>query len=301
MRHLLIFSLFVYLAFPQEVFASYELIVVQGISKSGQTFVTRNNNSGDESEVFIGKRVTFTSENTSVIARAREITQEFVQWEIENDFTEAPFQRGSLVTMYDTTEYLWTLTPEKIKRKFIRNRVFIPRRSLEYGLSFSGGLSESVTETLPDNADRGGYNFDFVFRKQYDLNWALAFGIRYDREVVNLTASSLTNQRFMGTTELRYYFDPMFGFYNAQIGLGLGLGFGQSRTETPGLATFGNALLLPSTKIGISFPVDRDTDVEFSAAFESFRLDEEDLDGADQTTNLDSARVSVFYRIYLED
>lgn len=299
MRHLILIC-FLFIG-TRNIWASYELIVIQGISKERQTFITRNNNSGDDSEVFVGKRVTFTSENTSVIARAREVTREFIQWEIENDFTEAPFDRGSLVTMYDTTEYLWTLTPEKIKRKFIRNRAFIPRRSLEYGLSLAGGLSESVTETLPDNADRGGYHFDFVFRKQYSLNWAIAFGLRYDREIVNLTASSLTNQRFMGTGELRYYFDPMYDFYNAQIGLGIGLGFGQSRTETPGIATFGNALLLPATKLAISFPIDRETDVEFSGAFESFRLDEEDLDGDDQTTNLNSARISVFYRIYLKD
>lgn len=297
-------QLIVSLFFFQTILSSamaYELVVIQGISKERQTFITRNNNSGDESEVFVGKRVTFTSENTSVIAKAREVTREFIQWDIENDFTETPFQRGSLVTMYDATEYLWTLTPEKIKRKFIRNRVFVPRRSLEYGFSLSSGLSESVTETLPDNSDRGGYHFDLVFRKQYSLNWAMAYGIRYDYEIVNLTNSSLTNQRFMGTLEARYYFDPMFDFYNAQIGLGLGMGYGQSRTETPGLATFGNAFLLPSTRLAITFPIDRKSDVEFSGSFESFRLDEEQVDGSDQTTNLDSTRVTVFYRVYLDD
>ncbi len=298
MRNQLFLLFFIFVTVSLSRAYSFELVIIQGLSKEKQSFVTRNN---EESDVFIGKRATFTSENTSVIARAIEVTREFVQWEIENDFTDTPFPRGTLVTMYDTTEYLWTLTPEKVKRQFIQSRVFIPRRSLEGVFSLARALSESVTDTLPTNADRGGYHFELVYRRQYNINWAMAYGIRYDREIVNLPDSSLTNQRFMGTAELRYYFDPMYDFYNAQVGLGLGVGFGQSRTETTGIATYGNAVLLPSTKISLTFPIDKDSDFEFSGAFESFRLDEEDVDSRDQTTNLDSTRVSIAYRRYFQE
>ena len=276
---------------------AYELVVIQGISKEKQTFVTRNS---EYSDIFIGKKATFTSEDTSVIAKAIEVTREFVQWELSNDFTDTPFPRGALVTMYDTTEYLWALTPEVIKRKFIKNRVFTPRRSFEAAISLARGLSESVTDTSAVNADRGGYHFDFSYRKQFNIHWALSYGLRYDREVINLPDSSLLNQRFIATTELRYYFEPWYDFYSAQVGLGLSLGFGQSRTETPGQATFGNAVLLPGTKLSLSLPVERAVDMEFFGAFESFRLDEETLGGLDQTTNLISSKIGVIYRRYIE-
>lgn len=291
MRYLLLF-----LILSTQAFA-YELVVIQGISKERQSFVTRNSGQID---VFIGKKVTFTSENTSVIAKAVEVTREFVQWELTNDFTDTPFERGSLVTMYDTTEYLWALTPEEVKRKFIRNRIFVARRSFEGGFSLARGVSESVTQTLPANTDRGGYHFEFLYRKQFNINWALAYGLRYDREIINLPDSSLTNQRFMGVAEVRYYFEPMYDFYSAQFGLGLSFGFGQSRTETPGQATFGNSVLLPGTKLSLSLPIDRETDMEFFAAFEQFRLDEEDVTGQDQTTNLNNSKIGVLYRRYID-
>lgn len=286
--------IFLFLSFS--AFA-YELVVIQGLSKSKQTFVTRNTQNID---VFIGKRATFTSENTSVIARAIEVTNEFIQWELENDFTDAPFPRGQLVTMYDTTEYLWALTPEKIKRKFIRNRVFRARRSFEGSFGFTRGISESVTQTLPANTDRGGYHFDFQFRQQININWAYSYGLRYDREVINLPDSSLINQRFMGIGHIRYYFDPWYDFYNSQVGISVGIGFGQSRTETAAQATFGNSVLLPETRLSLSIPIDRDTDMEFGAAFESFRLDEEDVNNQDQTTNLISSKVNIAYRRYID-
>ncbi len=279
---------------------AFELMVIQGLSKEKQTFVTRNTDSSKTNhKIFPGKKSTFTANNVSIIAKAQTITNEFVQWEIVNHFTDVPFQRGEIVTMYDTTEYLWTLTPEKIKRKYIKDNLYRPRRSIEATLSFSRGLSETVSEAPAQNADRGGFQLDATFRKEFDINYSIAYGIRLARDVVNLPEASLINTRFLGIVEGRYYFDPLEDFYNAQIGLGLGFGFGQSRTEQSGQSSFGNAVLIPATKLCIMFPINKVYDFEVSAAFESLRLDESNSSNEDQTTNLTNAKLGIMFRKHL--
>ncbi|MFT6633529.1 MAG: hypothetical protein ACJAS4_003500 [Bacteriovoracaceae bacterium] len=279
---------------------AFELVVIQGLSKEKQTFVTRNDtNIKTKSEVFKGKKVTFTSENVSVIARAIKTTNEFIQWEILNDYTDVPFKRGQIVTMYDTTEYLWALTPETIKRKYVKDNLYKPRRSIETQLSFTRTLSESVTDTPAQNVDRGGVQFDATFRKEFNINYAIAYGFSYAREVINLPEASLINTRFLGTIEGRYYFDPMEDFYNAQIGLGLGFGFGQSRTQNTGQTTFGSAVLMPATKISLMIPINKEYDMEFLGAFESLRLDESNSEAEDQTTNLTNTKFGVMFRKHL--
>lgn len=279
---------------------AFELVVIQGLSKEKQTFVTRNDKGKrSSSKTFKGKKVTFTSENVSIIARAIKTTSEFIQWEIENDYTDVPFRRGQIVTMYDTTEYLWTLTPEAIKRKYIKDNLYKPRRSIEAQLAFTKTLSESVTDTSAQNVDRGGFQLDATFRKEFSINYALAYGVRFAREIINLPEASLINTRFLGLLEGRYYFDPLEDFFNAQVGLGLGFGFGQSRTETTGQTTFGSAVLVPSTKISLMIPIDKQYDMEFLAAFESLRLDEANSNNEDQTTNLTNSKIGVMIRKHL--
>lgn len=275
---------------------AYKLMVIQGVSKEKQTFVTRG---GANSDISVGHKKTFTSDNVSLIAEAITVTRDFTQWEIENDFTDVPFQRGEMVTMYDAEEYLWTLTPEKIKRKYIKDKIFKPRLSMEAGMSFTKGLSESTTDASAQNIDRGGFQFDGMLKKEFDLNWAIAYGVRYTKEVANLPASSFTNYRFVAMGEVRYYFDPMEGFFNSQFGLGIGIGFGQSRTETDGQVSFGNTVIIPATKAMLTFPIDKEYDVEFNAAFESIRLDEQDANNDDITTNLTNAQVGVLVRKHL--
>ncbi len=276
------------------VFA-YELTIVQGLSKENHTFVTRNT-SGKDHKLFEGKRVTFTSNNVSVIAKALTVTKEFVQWELLNDYTDVPFKRGEILTMYDSRPFLWALNPEKVKRRLLRHAYLDIRRSLEAQFAFSRGLSESTSLASTVNTQRGGFMFEGSFRHELNATWSMAYGIRYDRDVLNLPQASYINQRFMGTIELRYYFDPMDDFYNGQVGLGLGMGFGQSRSETAGQATFGTAMLMPSTKLSISFPIDRFYELEFVSAFDSIRLEEQNANQVDQTTNMVTGRAGVIIR-----
>lgn len=290
----MLFILFGSMQFAQ----SYELVVIQGISNKKQTFVTRG---GKDKGIFEGQNMTFTTDNVSLIAKARNVTRSFTQWEIKNDYTEIPFRRGELVTMYKTTEHIWALSPGEVRRKYIRNEYFRPSNSFEGGIALTRGLSESVSSADNQDTERGGYHFEGMYKSEMNLHWAYAVGIRIVNEVVNTPFASFTNQRFLGLGEMRYYFEPLEDFYRARIGISLGFGYGQSRTETAGQSSFGDAFLLPSTKLMLDIPINEKYDFGTYAAFESLRLEEEFADGNEQTTNLINSKVGFFIRMKLKD
>lgn len=277
---------------------SYELVVIQGLSKEKQTFVIRNTEIGNK-KIFQGKNATFTSDNVAIIAKAVTVTNEFVQWEIMNDYTDVPFERGEIVTMHDAKEHLWALTPEVAKKKYFRRVNYEARRSIEGQIFFSKGLSETTSNTEPQNVDRGGMHFEASFRTELNTSFSLSYGIRYARDIVNLDAASIINTRLLGIVEGRYYFPPLIDFFDARIGLGLGTGYGQSRSEIIGTVNTGNAVLLPTTKISLMFPIDYTHDFEFVAAFEAIRLDETNAADEEETTNIIQSKVGIIYRRHL--
>jgi hypothetical protein len=279
---------------------AYQLTIIQGLSKEKQTFITRNNPTEKSTfEIFKGKKATFTADNVSIIATAIKVTNEFIQWEIKNEYTDVPFKRGDVVTMYDTTEYLWALNPEKAKRNFVKNKLYKPRRSIETTLGFTSALSESATGTDPQDTERGGYQVDLTFRNEFNINYSLAYGLRFAQEIINYPDSSLESYQFMGLVEARYYFDPMPKFYDGQIGIALGLGYGQTSTVAEDQTTTGTVMLLPMTKISLMLPLSDKTDMEFIGGFESLRFDESDATGFDRSTNLNSAKIAFMIRRHL--
>lgn len=155
MRYLACLLLFSLLALPGQVKA-YELSIIYSVSNTGRSFVTRT---GKKDGIFVGKKSTFTANDISLIARAVSVTREFTQWRIENSKTAIPFSKGQVVTMYDTTEYLWALSPEEVKSKYIKSKLFTPRSSLSAHMGLFTGLSSSVSGTEPTSDQRGGLVF----------------------------------------------------------------------------------------------------------------------------------------------
>lgn len=297
MKNSLLLALFLLLI--QNAIA-FELVVIQGLSKSKQTFITRNSNPNQtRHRVIKGQKATFTSQNVSLIAIAKTVSNEFVQWEIENNYTEVPFQRGEIVTKYDTTEHLWALTPEKIKTKYLKNNLYSPHRSLEAQFALSRGLSESTTIVDTQNIERGGLQAEASFRYEFNYQYTISYGLRYSRDIVNLLDTSIISTRLLAMVEGRYYFDPIEDFHNIQIGLGLGLGFGQSRTVDSGEVTSGNVIILPTTKILVMYPINKEYEFETYGAFESVRIEESNADDVDRTTNLNQAKWGFLFRKHL--
>lgn len=271
---------------------AYELVIIQTLSREKQTFITRL---GKDSKIFAGKKSTFTSDNVSIIATAKSVTREFAQWEIDNNYTDVPFKKGEIVTMYDSQEYLWTLNPEESKKRFIKSKIYNPSQSLELGFNMSRGISESTSEASSESTQRGGYQFSTSFVQEINEKYSLAFGFRYAKDTVNISATTIKNTRFVGLLEGRYYFSPLEDLHDSSIYLGLGVGYGQSRTELVGATNSGTTTIVPSTKIGLKIPMTKSYSMAVETGFESVRLDEEDIEGKKQSTNLIHGSAGVLF------
>lgn len=276
---------------------AYKLVIIQGISKSGQTFITR---SGKKDGVHRGMEATFTSNDVSIIAKAISVTREFTQWEINNNYTEVPFRKGEVITYYDTKEYLWALTPEVIKAKYVKAELYSPRLSLGVHSSLMRGLSQSTSGSDATSTQRGGIIFEGMLEKEFTRNLALAGGIRYAEEIINVDAASLVTSRFLGIAEGRYYFNKIQSFYNARVMFGLGFGYGQASVQASGQTSSGTAMILPITKTGLVLPIDKTSDLMIEFAFESLRSEVEFEDKSEQTSNDNNLRYGLAYKKYFK-
>lgn len=264
---------------------AFELTLIHGVSRTNQTFITRN---GKKDGIFKGKKSTFTADNVSIIARAIEVTRDFTQWEIMNDFTDVPFRKGQTVTFYDAKEYLWTLNPELIKAKYIKSYVFKPKVSVSFNSSIVTGLSETVSGVDDTNSQRSGLSIESYFERMLSKTYALGIGIRYTKENIVLTSASLETQRLLGILEAKYYFGAIEELSGARFSLGLGLGIGESVTSTTGAISTGVATLLPSTKLTLNYPMNDTTDFLIETGYESLTIKEEFQNGNEQVTTLDN-------------
>ena len=274
---------------------AFELTLIHDVSRTKQTFVTRN---GKADGIFKGKESTFTANNVSIIAKAITVTRDFTQWEIENDFTDVPFRKGQTVTFYDAKEYLWTLTPEVIKAKYIKSYVFKPKTSVSFSSSIVKGLSESVSGVESTDTQRGGLLVEMFFERSLNKTYALALGARYARENINVTNATLTTQRLLGIFEGRYYFGAIEELGGAKFSLAIGLGIGQSATTTTGSSSSGTAMLLPSTKLTLNYPINPSTDFLIETAYESLNINEEFKNQDKQVTNLDNIKFGLGIKRY---
>ncbi len=282
---------FLILCLSTQAFA-YELLVVQAVSSSKKTFVTRN---GKRQGVVENLTGTFTSENVALIAKAMTVTSQFTQWQLVNDNAKVPFEPGSMVTYHPAQEYIWALNPEAARKKFLKELRPVVRRSWIVKGAMTKGLNETVSSAAPQNTSRGGVAMDALYERLYN-NFAWDAGIRYENEVVNLSGGSLITQRMMAVTDLLYYFEGLDDFYSARVFIGIGMGYGQSSTDADGIRQSGFALLLPAAKIGMALPFDKEWDFMIESAFETLKSTEELEDKTKQTTNQSNLRIAIGLR-----
>lgn len=274
-------KLFILLAFLSTSLHAYELLMVQAVSNTGKTFLTKI---GKEEGIFVGKKGTFTSNNTSIIATAINVTREQTLWRIDNEITTVPFKNGEVVTYNSAVEHLWALSPDEMRNKYAKS--FVPERKLsfDFGFAINKTLNESVSGVEDRNTNRTGYQFDFGFTKDLKEEISLSFYLRYAQENTTDAVATVKNQRFMGILEPRYYFPRIKSFKDSRFFSGLSVGFGKSQTSVPGLSTSGQALLLPGVKLGLEIPTKKDWRVMLDASFESLSTDENLERGKTQKT-----------------
>jgi len=285
LRHTL-FLILMCLSFSAQAF---ELIVIQAISSSKKTFITRN---GIRQGVQVGVTGTFTAENVSVLARAINVTGQFTQWQIINPDAILPYEKGAIVTYYPATEYLWALAPESERKKYIKSQVPRIKRSMVFKGSLSRGISESVSDAPANTPRRGGYMGEMYFERDFYGNFAFDIGLRYEQEVVNYDGASFVTKRSLVIGDILYYFDSLRDFISGgKFYLGAGLGYGLSNTSTVGLKQSGPVSLLPTVKAGVSLPFNDTWEFLFDSAFESLNTREEQESGRIQTTTQTNFKV----------
>lgn len=274
---------------------AYELMVVQAVSATKKSFVTRN---GKRQGVQKDMTATFVSDDIAVIAKALTVTSQFTQWELANTEGAVSFEVGDIITYHPAQEYLWSLNPAEARRKYVEELRPQVRHSVLFKTATTRGLSESTSNAAPASTSRGGVAIDILYERLWSRNFAWDAGVRYEREVVNLTSGSLITQRMMAVADLLFYFDPWDFFYGARFFISGGAGYGQSSTEADGIVQSGNAFLLPSAKIGMALPFNREWDFVAEGAFESLKTSEKLEDNSRQETTQSNLRIAVGLRKY---
>lgn len=289
-------AFFLFLLLLPGLARAYELVVIQGLSETKKSFIIRN---GKRQGVIEGMTGTFTSENVSILAKAVNVTGSYTQWEIINKDAVVPFAKGSLVTWYPAQEYLWALSPESERRKYIKSMLVIPRQSFIFRGAITRGLSESVSDVQASNPQRGGYLGEVYYERPLTPHLSFDVGVRYERETVNYTGVSLITQRNLAIVDMIYYFDQLEDLLGGgKIYVAGGLGYGYSNTQTVGLSQSGPVGLLPTVKLGLSLPFSRDWDFLLDSAFESLQTRETQEGGRVQTTTQTNLKVGFGLRRY---
>ncbi|WPU63900.1 hypothetical protein [Peredibacter starrii] len=277
-------TIFLCLLFLSVSAHAFELIMIQAVSDTRKTFITRN---GKRQGVQPGMTGTFTAEDVSILAKAINVSGNFTQWQIVNADAMLPFEKGTIVTYYPATEYIWALSPETERKKYIKTMIPVARRSWVFKGGLTRGLSESVSDAPANTSKRGGFTGEIYFEKDIPNGGGLAFdiGVRYEREVINYSGASLVTKRSLLIGDVLYYFDSFRDFLSGgKFFLGAGLGYGMSNTSTVGLEQSGPVSLLPTVKAGVTLPFNETWEFLTDAAFESLNTREEQEDGRVQTT-----------------
>jgi hypothetical protein len=275
-------TLFFFIMFMSFSAHAFELIMIQAVSETRKTFITRN---GKRQGVQPGMTGTFTADNVSILAKVLHVTGNFTQWQIINGDALLPFEKGSIVTYYPATEYLWALAPESERRKYIKNEIPRTRRSMIFRGALTRGLSESTSDAPANTPKRGGYAAEAYYERDLYRNLAFDVGFRYEREVINYTGASLVTKRNLLIADLIYYFDSFRDYISGgRFFLSAGMGYGLSNTSTVGLEQSGQVSLLPVVKAGLSLPFNETWEFITDGAFESLSTREEQESGRIQTT-----------------
>lgn len=288
-RHALLLLLLI-LSFGAQ---AYELIMVQAVSDSRRTFITRN---GKRQGIIPGVTGTFTAEDISILAKATKVTGEYTHWEIINPEAQLPFEKGTIVTYYPATEYLWTLSPEEVRQKYIKSQNPPTRQAIVVKGAISRGLAESVSNAPASESERGGYVTEAFYERELNKYFAFDVGFRYDAEVVNYENTTFVTQRNILVADLIYYFRVWKEYIPGRFFVAVGAGYGRSSTSTTGLKQSGLVGILPSVRAGMTYPMSDNWEMGFEGGLESLQTKEEQFSGVEQTTTQTNARFSLGLR-----
>jgi hypothetical protein len=287
-------SFFLLLFFYSAQSWAFELIMIQAVSSSKKTFITRH---GRRQGLNEGVTATFTANDVSLIAKAVHVTGDFTQWQVVNPELKLPFEKGSIVTYYQATEQIWALAPESERRKYIKSEVIEKRSSITLRGAISRGISEATSDAPVNTTTRGGLLSEIYYERDFTYGISWDIGLRYEREVVSYPGGSILTSRSLLIGDIYYYFDQFKELLSGgYIYLGLGFGYGLSSTEAVSLVQSGPVSLVPAVKLGLELPFNQEWAFLTDGAIEGLQTKEEQGDGRIQTTTQTNVRFGIGLR-----
>lgn len=283
MRKILILLSFVW-AMPG---FAYQLMVIQTISETGKTFVTRG---GKSEGLTDGVRGTFSIDNAAITAEAVEVSRGLVVWRVIEEDAFVPFKKNEIVTFNFSTEAIWFKVPtraEKISGLTLRDKLGEEKRQLVTSLqikAFRGiGLTEQVSSVDTNNdGSRAIVQLETIYG--FELRKGLNFdvGFRYDQEANELGTFTISSKRLFATLGMSYF------MYEFTIGetftpyIGASFGYGITDTNVGGSDLSGNAFILPHVRVGLETFISSNWAAQIETGFESINNKESFNDGTSQ-------------------
>jgi hypothetical protein len=282
MNHMRFTLFFFFLCFALRAWA-YELVTIQSVSTTKKTFITRT---GQRQGIVLGQRSTFTADDVAVLAQAMNVTGEFTQWKLVNDEATVPFEKGTIATWYNTTEYLWALNPEEERLKYIKYREAKPQQAFIFKGSLGQSISASESGSNAAEVKHSGYLVEALYENGIASSLAYNIGVRQHWESASSNGVRSSTTRSMLLADLVYYFDAFKHLLEqGKIFAAAGIGFGPSSTTTNATAQSGTVLMLPSVRIGLDLPFDQRWHFLVETGFETLQTKEDIRVGGTQTRN----------------
>jgi len=261
---------------------AFELVMINAVSSSKKTFITKHGRREGFTEGMTG---TFTAESFSVIAKAILVTGKYTHWQLVNSNLQLPFEKGSIVTYYPNTENVWALTSEEDRAKFMYNQLLTPRYSFGIRGALLRGLSSTYSDIPAPQNNRGGFAADFFYEKFLSAQFSWDANFRLERELTSFSGENTITTRSMVIVNLYLYFDQLKSLIGGKVYTGLGMGYGYSFTTDNLLSQAGTINLLPGFKLGLDLPFTHEWSFLIDAGLENLQIKEKQNSGNIQAIN----------------
>ena len=266
----------------------FKLMMVQGVSSSKKTMVTRTD---DDQAITSGLEVSFHTENVAIVCVAKTVTQTYTVWEVVDKESIIPFKKFDMVTMNKSKESIWELIPKQTKEHYLRY-AWVVRGSA--GL----GIHEAVGQVSEDEAKRTQIEGDFLFDYTASEHLNLGLGFRWQREVSESEIITFESYRYILLGELTYHFPGRENIFDIHFYTGLTLGVGYSATLIDGDKQAGFVYVLPGTKFGLEHELSSNSAVILESSLDSLAIRELIDYRGEQNTNQVNLKLAIGYKAY---
>lgn len=274
---------------------AFELVVIQSISASKRSFVTRT---GKQSGITPGQKATFTTQSISLLAKTTAVNREYAVWEVVDPQVQIPFKKNEVVEYNSSLEGIYTNIKRyeeelKINSELKKKKIAIELPSfIVFKTHYAKTISDSTSDVSDQEINRQANNYEIFYQKALNKYFFWGAGIRYDAEAIEGETFNQFTTRLLGLLDLSFHL-PQMTALNANLYLGASVAYGTISSEIQGETTAGRSLVLPHVRAGIQSPIHESFLVLAEVGIESNSSSEEFSNGVNQTTDLTNVKAAV--------